>query len=104
MGGITPDWMLGLVFRRQHFGPNHLAVLGVEAEEVAHRAERINLALVNQRCATRTGWIAEFLVGTIVFVLPDFLAGLGVDAKHAFLARRCLLGKRILDLGALGRA
>ena len=58
--------------------PDHGAVLGVEAEEVAFAAQGVEPVAVQHGGAARTGVFAP--VGTAKGVLPHGLSGLGVQA------------------------
>ena len=59
-----------------------LARLGVEAEEMTHAAQRVNLALVHRRSAARARRIGDGVRHRIL-MLPNLLTGLGIEAAHA---------------------
>ena len=63
--------------------PRFLAGGGVEAEEVAHRAEVVDLPVGHRRRGARAGRVADGVLARIL-ELPDFLAGGGVQAEQPF--------------------
>ena len=59
------------------------AALRVEATEFPHGAQGIDTAVANERGHARPAGVRD-LVGAVVSVLPENLAGGGAEAKHAF--------------------
>src|SRR5688572_25460689 len=72
--------------------PQHRALLRIETEHVALRADRVNLPVAHQRSHARTRGIAH-RVGTIISVLPDELSIRFIEAKHPLIAGdlQCLI-------------
>ena len=59
VGGVTPHRNAGVVVLGQVLGPNRLAVVGVQADEVAHRAEGPDLSVGDDRRAARSGRVGD---------------------------------------------
>src|SRR5262245_21114904 len=78
--------------------PQRLARRDIEAQQVAHRAERVNLAVMDQWRGPRTGR-ATYLIGAIVGVRPQNFSGLLIEAKDALLPLDGFLAERILGNG-----
>src|SRR5262245_41760430 len=85
-----------LVVFREVLRPDWLAVGGVEAEQIAHRAEGINVAAVHDRRRPRAGRVGDIRVGAVVGVGPDRLAVGRVHAHDALAAGLCARGRRVL--------
>src|SRR5205823_3790111 len=85
VAGEAPHGGGDLVFLLEVLGPEELACGGVEAAEVAHGAQGVDLAPADGRGAARAGGVAD-LVGAVVLVLPALLAGGRVEAEDALLA------------------
>src|SRR5262249_3036002 len=102
VSGETPLRHLPLVFLAQFLAPDWPAGRYVEAGEVAHRAEGVDLAAADRRRAPRPGRVGNLVVA-VVFVLPQVPAGLRVEAVDAFLAATLafLAGVGVLALGAV---
>src|SRR4051812_3531595 len=62
--------------------PNLFSGRRIETEEIAHGAQRVNLAVHYYGRGARPGRIAD-LVRAVVLVRPKRLAGFRVDAEHA---------------------
>ena len=83
--GDPPDWDLGAVFLPAIVLPEQLAGSGLEAVQVAHRAQGVGPAFVDGDRAARPGLVLDALVAAVIGVGPHLLARAGVEALHAFL-------------------
>src|SRR5260221_604223 len=83
------------VFLDEVLRPDQLALGGIKAQKIAHRAQGVDLASRDERCGSRAGGVAQVLVRAVVFILPyDAAVGL-VEAEDAFAAGDVYLaGKR----------
>src|SRR4051812_4618952 len=81
--------------------PERFSRLRVQADQMAHRAKRVDVVAGDQGSATWTGCVAE-LVRAIVFVSPFDLAAIGVDAMDAFLAGNRVRAERIAGVFCAG--
>ena len=86
MRGPTPHRRLGVEARDEIHGPNQFAAGRFEATQVAHRAECEHPPARSDGRGARSSRIIN-AVRTIVAGLPKLLAGAGVQAKHALVAR-----------------
>src|SRR5262249_53685350 len=93
----APDLRLGLVVPGEVLRPDDLAGVGFQTEQVAHAAERIHLALVDDGRGARPFGVGD-LVGAVVLVLPEELAVGGAEAQDALAAGQAALGE-LLALG-----
>src|SRR5262249_43518127 len=84
--------------------PDDLAVGRVETVEVAERPERVDPAFINDWRRPRTIRVTQLDVRTVVRMFPDLLAGLHVEAEHAFLARHRGAGEGVLQRRFVGLA
>src|SRR5262245_56686151 len=84
MGGETPHRRLHLQVLREARSPNHLAVSRIQTEEVAHRAEGVDAVPLDERRRPRPFGVTDAGVRAVVLVLPEFLAGLAVEAEDTF--------------------
>jgi hypothetical protein len=101
MSGEAPERHFNLVFLEQILGPENVP-LEVEAVELPHRAEGVDLVAGDDRRGARSGGVAD-VVGRLVFVLPQDLAGHLVQTQHAFLAVHTTAAEGALGvLGPLG--
>src|SRR5258705_642681 len=66
--------------------PNELSVAGIEAEKIAHRAEREESSIRNCGRGPRSARIRN-LIRTIIGTLPKLFAGGGIQTEDAFVAR-----------------
>src|SRR5262249_40646627 len=106
MGGETPLADVHRVFTQQLLRPVNLARVGVEAKQVPHGTERVDLAIDDDRRAARTGAVRD-LVFAGIFVLPEDFAGRLAQTEDAFGAgnlRRLFALRRLGDsfLDAVG--
>src|SRR5262249_58939414 len=92
VGGAAPVAELPLEVLREVLRPDHLAGVGVEAKQVAHGAEGVDLAVLDRRGGARPGGVAD-LIGAVVLVLPEDLAVVLVEAQDALLAVNALAGE-----------
>jgi hypothetical protein len=95
MGGESPERGLDAVAFLEIDGPDDLAGLGFEAEEIALDAEGVELARFVVGRAARAVGIGD-VDGAGVFVLPFEVTGLGVEAEDAFDAGIFLAGEVVL--------
>src|SRR5436309_8708120 len=82
MPAEAPHWRLDLVVLLQIVRPKDGPLCGVEAIEIAHRAEGVDFALVDRRRTARTAGVRN-LVRASILMFPDLLAVSGVQAEHA---------------------
>src|SRR5262249_43326554 len=66
--------------------PNDLSIFGVQTIKVAHRAEREHAAPGNQGRCPRPCGITN-TIRTIVGVLPDIAATIGIETQDTLVAR-----------------
>src|SRR5262249_5410423 len=90
MRGEAPVLHRRLVFLAQVLAPDHLALARLQAEQIAHGAERVDALVAHEGRGPRSGGITD-LIGAIVFVLPENLPALFIEAEDALLALRELL-------------
>src|SRR5262249_3755315 len=86
VAGVAPDRGLGAVVLLEVLRPDHVALLGVQADKVPLGAQRVHLAVVHGRRAARPAGVGN-LVGAGVLVLPEDVAVGGVEAEDALLTR-----------------
>ena len=82
MAGVAPHRRLRVVFLRQILLPNDFARVGLEADEIALGAERVDLVAVDDRRAARAGRVRDRVLHRVL-VVPLLLAGRLVEAQHA---------------------
>src|SRR5262249_52366422 len=97
--GEAPDRHRSVVIAREVLRPEHLPRAGIQAEEIPHRAQGVNLAPGDDRRGPRTGGILD-VVPAVIFMLPQLLAGLGVQAEHPLLALDPTLVERIARIAS----
>ena len=85
--GISVDRHFNAIVAHEVLLPYDMAGRRVETEQVAHRAQRIDLVVVNGRRGPRTGTVGD-RVGAGVGLGPKLLAGGLVQADDPFLAGR----------------
>src|SRR5262249_26137024 len=93
VGSRAPVAQFALVVAREVLRPDHLAAVGVEAKEIAHGANGVNLAIDHRRRGARPGGVANPSVDAVVFVLPEEGSGGLVEAEDALLAFDFLAGE-----------
>src|SRR6516165_6371799 len=94
MSRVPPKRGLALVFFLEIVGPKDLAVLRIEAEQVAFGAQRIDLAVFHGGRRARSERIRN-PVRAVVFMLPEYLAVGLVQTDHAFAAADLAMLKRV---------
>jgi len=82
-GGDAPDGHAARVMLAEVDGPQDAPVARVVAVEMAHRAQGIGATLVDRDRGPRTCRVAD-LVGAVVGVAPELLAGSPVEAVDLF--------------------
>ena len=100
VGGKAPDRRLDTVLRLEILLPKHLAGVGVEAEEVALRAERVNAVAIHRRRRARTSRVTH-RVAAVVLVHPELAAGFFVETNHPLRAGNVPPGKLIVRVGGI---
>ena len=100
VGGKAPDRCLDTVLRLEILLPKHLAGVGVEAEEVALCAERVNAIAIHRWRRAWPGRITD-RVAAVVLVHPELAAGFFVETNHPFRAGNVPPGKLIVRVGGI---
>src|SRR6478752_5445453 len=101
MRGKSPQRYDGTVVTNKILGPDNFARLRIEAQQVAHRAERVNLSIGDEWRRARTGWIADS-VWAVIFVLPGDPPGRIIETENAFRSGKLAAGERVgRQLGAI---
>lgn len=100
IGGKSPEWRGDVVILFEVVCPKDFSILRIEAEQVAFGAERVDLAIADERCGTRSGGIT-YGVRTIVFVLPKNFAVGFVETEDAFGAGDFATLKGIAGVGGI---
>src|SRR5262245_2479083 len=96
--------MVALVDVVEFLLPDDRALLGVETEEMAHRAKRVDLSIINDRRGPRAIGVAQLDIGTIVRMMPDLLPGLDIETEDSLIARHRGLGEGVLQRWLVGLA
>src|SRR5262249_51938284 len=78
----------GLQILDEVLRPDRFPGLRLQAPEVTHRSERVDLVADDGRRGPRAERVADLLVRAVVLVFPNLLAGVFVQAHDALLARR----------------
>src|SRR5262245_34916873 len=94
MRGEAPVLWLGAVLGDEITLPDRLAGAGVEAEQVAHRPERVYPASGYDRGRARPGGVGDAVL-TVVVVVPDDLARGLIQALHTFAAGEVAAGESV---------
>src|SRR5262249_6999837 len=105
--GMAPDRVVALVDLVQFLLPDDRALVGVEAEQMSHRAECVNPAIFDDRRGAWAGRVAQLDIGTVVRMMPDFFPRLRVEAEDALLAghrRAAEGGVLVFERGFVGFA
>src|ERR1700738_590052 len=102
MGGETPKRRRDAIIFLEVARPEDLTGHSFEAEEVADRAERVDLAAATGRRAAWAVGIRD-VIGARIFMLPFQRAGLGIEALHAFLASIFFAIEVIIAYVSLGK-
>ena len=100
VGGKAPDRCLDTVLRLEILLPKHLAGVGVEAKEVALRAERVNAVAIHRRRRARASRITD-RVAAVVLVHPELAAGFFVETNHPLGAENVPPGELIVRIGGI---
>ena len=95
VGGKAPDRCLDTVLRLEILLPKHFTGVGVEAEEVALRAERVNAVVIHCRRRAGASRITH-RVAAVVLVHPELAAGFFVETNHPLRAGNVPLSKLIV--------
>src|SRR5262245_32606271 len=104
MSGEAPHRQVRLVILHEILYPYRLAIGDVQADEMAHRTQRVNAVAVHGRRAARAGAVAHLVLDRVV-ILPEVLAGLLVETEYTlFAGNPRALGKAALgELRTVGR-
>src|SRR5262249_35484769 len=94
MSGESPVLWLGTVLVDEIALPERFTGLGVEATQIAHRAERVHFAAGHARRRPRPGGIGDAVLA-VVFVLPDDVAGGLVQAQNSLAPGQIASGESI---------
>ena len=97
MPAEAPDWRGGGVVALEVFLPKNGARFGVEAEQVALRAQGVDAAGIDCRRAPRPVGVGK-RIWAIVFVLPEKAAVGGIKAKHPLAT-----GELVAAVGVVGQ-
>ena len=92
VSGKPPDRHGCVVLCPQILRPDQHARGRVQAEKIAHGAERVNLAGADHGGSPWPGGVLDF-IGAIIFAIPQHLARRRIEAKHPFLAGQRRLAK-----------
>src|SRR5438874_13094436 len=92
MSGVAPNRGIDFVLLAEILGPARHGGFCIQASQVAHGAERVNTSLVNERGRSRTTRIGDF-VRTIIFVLPNHPAVVGIQTQDSLVAGNALAGR-----------
>ena len=82
VGGVAPECRFRFVNVLEFLRPNHFAIFGVECGQIPFGTERVYGIPVHGRGRPRAGRIADGVLHGI-FVLPNLLAGLRIQAEDA---------------------
>ena len=85
MAAKTPHGHLDAIVLRKVLGPDERSLAGIQAEELPHGSQRVDLALMHRRRAARTGGVGH-LVSTVVRMAPEQFTAHRVEALDSFLA------------------
>src|SRR5205807_3601480 len=91
----SPGRHAGAIVFDKVLGPQDLAGRNIEAKQMAHGSQRVDLVTRNNWCRPRSGCVADF-VGGIVGLLPDYSPVSLIQAKDAFFPRNRVLRESAL--------